>query len=144
MSFHFSHSHFNATVGHVITLQWSLRNHFHSYTCVSHCILECFRARCDYRISKPRSLTKPTRSEMEYAVDNMSLPFGRACCLGKSELETCLRSPVSEKNEIENYDRSRPFSFLSQDRDQRRSYCWSLSISLLDSGVKLKMLLFPR
>ena len=44
-SFHFSHSHFNTIVGHVITLGWSLRNHFHSYTCVNHRILECFRAR---------------------------------------------------------------------------------------------------
>ena len=39
------HSHFNTTVGHVITLRWSLRNHSHSYTCVNHSFLECFRAR---------------------------------------------------------------------------------------------------
>ena len=45
LSFHFSHSHFRTTVGHVITLGWSLRNHFQSYTCVNHRILECFRAR---------------------------------------------------------------------------------------------------
>ena len=44
-SFHFSHSHFNTIIGHVITLKWSLRNHFHSHTCVNHRILECFRAR---------------------------------------------------------------------------------------------------
>ena len=44
-SFHFSHSHFNTTVGHVITLGWSLQNHFHSCTCMNHRILECFRAR---------------------------------------------------------------------------------------------------
>ena len=45
LSFHFSHSHFNTTVGHVITLKWSLRNHFHSHTSVNHRILERFRAR---------------------------------------------------------------------------------------------------
>ena len=28
LSFHFSHSHFNTTVGHVITLRWSLWDHF--------------------------------------------------------------------------------------------------------------------
>ena len=43
--FHLSHSHVNKTVGHVITLRWSLRNHFHSHTCVNHRILECSRAR---------------------------------------------------------------------------------------------------
>ena len=35
--------HFNTTVGHVITLGWSLRNHFHSHTCMNHRILECIR-----------------------------------------------------------------------------------------------------
>ena len=40
-SFHFSHSHFHTTADHVITLRWSLRNHFHSCTCVNHRILEC-------------------------------------------------------------------------------------------------------
>ena len=45
LSFHFSHSHFHTTVGHVITLTCSLRNHFHSCACVNHGILECFRAR---------------------------------------------------------------------------------------------------
>ena len=45
LSFHFSHRHFNTTVGHVITLKWSLRNHFHSHTCVNHLVLECSRAR---------------------------------------------------------------------------------------------------
>ena len=37
--------HCRLTAGHVITLRWSLRNHFHSYTCVNHRILECFRTR---------------------------------------------------------------------------------------------------
>ena len=40
LSFHFSHSHFRTTVGHVIILRWSLRNHFHSRTCVNHRILK--------------------------------------------------------------------------------------------------------
>ena len=52
-------------------------------------------------LRKPRSLIKPTRNEMEYAVgpfrsQHESLPFDHACCLDKSELETCLRFPVSE------------------------------------------------
>ena len=51
-------------------------------------------------LRRPRSLMKPTRNEMEYAVDlsvhHMSLPFDHTFCLGKSELETCLRFPVSE------------------------------------------------
>ena len=33
----------------------------------------------------------------DFSVHNMSLPFDRTCCLGKSELVTCLRFPVSEK-----------------------------------------------
>ena len=45
LSFHFSTSHFHTTVGPVITLRWSLRNHFHFYTCVNHRIFECFRTR---------------------------------------------------------------------------------------------------
>ena len=40
LSFHFSHSHFHTTVGHVITLRRSLWNHFHSHRCVNHRILE--------------------------------------------------------------------------------------------------------
>ena len=52
LSFHFSHSHFHTTVGHVITLRWSLWNHFHSHTCLNHCILKYFRTRFHYRISK--------------------------------------------------------------------------------------------
>ena len=32
----------------------------------------------------------------ELSVHNMSLPFDHTCCLDKSELETCLRFPVSE------------------------------------------------
>ena len=51
-------------------------------------------------LRKPRSLMKPTRNEMEYAGDlsvhNMSLPFDHTRLLDKSELETCLRFPVSE------------------------------------------------
>ena len=47
-------------------------------------------------LRKPRSLMKPTRSEMEYfSVHNESLPFDHTCCLDKSELETCLRFLVS-------------------------------------------------
>ena len=45
LSFHFSHSHFHTTVGHVITSGWSLRNHFHSCTCLDHCTLKRFRTR---------------------------------------------------------------------------------------------------
>ena len=71
-SFHFSHIHFHTTVGHVITLRWSLRNHLHFHTCVNHCILECIRARFIIEIQmilrKTRSLMTPTRHEMEYAV----------------------------------------------------------------------------
>ena len=52
LSFHFSHTHYNTTVGHVITLRCSLRNYVHSHTCLNHCILECFRTRFNYRISK--------------------------------------------------------------------------------------------
>ena len=40
-----TNSQFHTNVGHVITLSWSLRNHFHSYTCVNHRILECFHTR---------------------------------------------------------------------------------------------------
>ena len=32
----------------------------------------------------------------DLSVHNMSLPFDHTCCLDKSELETCLRFPVSE------------------------------------------------
>ena len=32
----------------------------------------------------------------DLSVHNMSIPFDRTCCLCKSELETCLRFPVSE------------------------------------------------
>ena len=51
LSSHFSHSHLNTTVGHTITLRWSLRNHFHSYTCVNHRILECVRTRFNSMLS---------------------------------------------------------------------------------------------
>ena len=70
LSFHFSHSHFHTTVGHVITLRWSLRNHFHSNACVNHRILECFRARfiIAFQNDSARSLMKSRRNEMECAV----------------------------------------------------------------------------
>ena len=73
LSFHFSHSHFNTTIGHVITLKWSLRNHFHSHTCVNHQRLwSAFvlgsLSHFKMILRKPRSLMKPTRNEMEHAV----------------------------------------------------------------------------
>ena len=89
------------TVGHVITLKCSLRNHFHSYTCVNHRILECFRARfiiAFKMILRKTKIFDETNKCMlwDLAVHNMSLPFDLACCLCKSELETCLRFPVSD------------------------------------------------
>ena len=45
LSSHFSDSHLHTTIGHVITLKWSLRNHFHSHTCVNQRVLKCFRTR---------------------------------------------------------------------------------------------------
>ena len=72
LSFHFSHSHSHTTVGHVITLGLSLRNHFHSYTCVNHRILDAFvlgsLSHFKMILRKPRSLMKPTRNETQYAV----------------------------------------------------------------------------
>ena len=58
LSFHFSHSHFHKTIGHVITLTWSLRNHFHSYACVNHCILECLRTRFIIAFQRDSAKTK--------------------------------------------------------------------------------------
>ena len=40
MSFHFFHRHFHTTVGRVISLWWSLRNHCNTHTRLNYCILK--------------------------------------------------------------------------------------------------------
>ena len=50
-------------------------------------------------LRKPRSLMKPKEMKWsmlwDLSVHNTSLPFDHTCCLHKSDLETCLRFPVS-------------------------------------------------
>ena len=120
LSFHFSHSHFHTTVGHVITLRWSLRNHFHSYTCVNHRILECFRARLIIAFRDDSAKTKiidetnkkwngvccrtfpftTCRSRWPYLLSSANQNWKRVCVF------------LCQKTVIESYDRSCPFSFL--------------------------------
>ena len=106
LSFHFSHNHLNTTVGHVITLRWSLRNHFHSNTCVNHRILECFRVRFTIAFQNDSAKNK--------IFDETNKKFNGVCCgtfpftTCRSRLtipavstnqnwKPCLRFPVSEK-----------------------------------------------
>ena len=83
----------------MITLRWSLWNHFHSYTCILTASWSAFvldsLPHFKMILRKPRSLMQPTKNEME-SIHNMSLPFDHTCCLGKSDLETCLHFSVSE------------------------------------------------
>ena len=109
---------FHTTVGHVITPRWSLRNHFHSNTCVNHRILECFRAGFIIAFQNDSAKTK----------DETQKKFNGVCC-GTFPFTTCrsrLNIPavsthqnwkrvcvfLCKKTVIESCDRSRPFSLL--------------------------------
>ena len=106
VSFHFSHSHFQTTAGHVITLKWSLR-----ITAPRSAFVPGSSSPCIMILRKPRSLL---------FVHSMSLPFDHTCCLGKSELETCLRFPVS----VNRYRKLRSeSSFLSSSSNSSIQCC---------------------
>ena len=96
-----SHSHFHTTVGHVITLKWSLRNPTHAWT--PH--LDVLSYSVHYRISKWfcenqdlwwNQQVMKWNMLWDFSVHIMSLLFDHTCCLDKSELETCLRFLVSQ------------------------------------------------
>ena len=121
LPFHLSHRHFHTIAVHVSTRKWSLRNHFHSCTCVGHRILEYWLSySIQYRIST-------------WFYENQDLWWNRqecnGVCYGTFPLTTCrsrLTIPAISANQnwkgvcnilcqktiIESYDRSRPFSFL--------------------------------
>ena len=83
MSFHFSYSHSHTTVGHVITLMWSLWNQFHS------CLL--------------------TSPHLEVVSCSVSLQFNHTYCLDKWQ-RVCVF--LCQEAVIGSYNRSCPFSFL--------------------------------
>ena len=72
LSFHFSHSHFHTTLGHVIAQVVPVES-----------------------LPLPHMLETLHLEVRSCSVHNTSLPSDHTCCLDKSELEMCLRFPVS-------------------------------------------------
>ena len=120
LSLHVSHRHFNTTVGHVITLGWSLRNHFHSHTCVDHRVLKCFRIQfiiAFQNVSAKIKIFDETNKKWNGVCCGI-FPFttrrSRLTILAVSTNQNWKRVCVflCQETVVESYDRSRSFSFL--------------------------------